>query len=129
MLTDPAVAVLARQAVDLLDPDIDVRIEPEPGADPYRWGAPAWLVWPLIDGPTASFGIWLPADLSPVEALARLLDGLSNDVSETARFWGQPFPTCPGHEHPASVAAAGDAAVVLRCPASGDVVGRIEPAV
>lgn len=120
------VAALARQAVDLLAPDIDVMVEPHPGSDPYRWGSSEWIVWPLIDG-TRSFGIWVQSSSTEVDALAHLIDGLSNGASETKRFWGEPFPRCPGHQHPALVAEIAGSAVVLRCPATKEVVAQIRP--
>jgi hypothetical protein len=124
-LTDGDVAVLSRQAVDLLGPDVDVEITPSGADDPYRWGRQSWLVWPRVDGARA-FGIRLHSGLSPAQALAALLDGLSDEVSETRRFWGEPFPRCPGHAHPARVAAeAGE--VVESCPHSAAVVARIAP--
>jgi hypothetical protein len=126
-LTDGDVAALARQAVDLLDPEIAIDLEPADSADPYRWGRHAWLVWPLIDG-TRSFGIYLSSVDTPVDALRRLLDQLASDVPETARFRGQPFPPCAaGHPHPADVAGEDEWTIVLRCPRTGEVVRRVVP--
>jgi hypothetical protein len=128
-LTDGDVATLARQAVDLLDPQIPVDVEPADSADPYRWGRDAWLVWPLVDG-ARTFGIYLYSGQSSVDALGHLVDQLSNDVSQTARFWGVAFPPClPEHPHPAVVDDEREdaAAVVLRCPRTGEVVRRVVP--
>ncbi|MEO9138731.1 MAG: hypothetical protein ABI345_06645 [Jatrophihabitans sp.] len=128
-LEDGDVAILAGQAVDLLAEDIDVRVDPVTSADPYRWGgsqAGEWVVWPLVDG-HRSFGIDVTADLTPPQALAHLLEGLSNDASETRRFWGVAFPACPGHPHQAEIAEEADE-VVLRCPKSGKEIRRIRPA-
>ena len=69
-IRDGDVALLARQAVDLLDPDLDVRIEPDAMSDPYRLARSGWTVHPLLDvRPT--FGIHLVAGMTPAEALAR----------------------------------------------------------
>jgi hypothetical protein len=126
-LTDGDVAALARQAVDLLDPEIPIDVEPADSVDPYRWGRQAWLVWPLVDAGRA-FGIYLYSEQTPVEALAHLVDQLSNDVSETERFWGQPFPPCAaGHRHPAEIDEVENSTVVLRCPRTGEVVRRLVP--
>jgi hypothetical protein len=126
-LSDPEVAVLARQAVDLLDPDVAVDIEPRGQNDPYGFGPAAWTAWPLIDG-HRSFGLGVDARMTPAEALARMIDVLSEYSSESSRFWGTAFPGClPGHVHPSDVDADGDE-VVLRCPATHEVVDRIRPA-
>jgi hypothetical protein len=127
-VTDGDVAALARQAVDLLDPEIAIEIEPADPDDPYRWGRQAWLVWPLLNG-VRSFGIYLRTGQTPVEALAHLLDQLSHDASQTARFRGRPFPPCVnGHPHPAAVRGEPDSpAVELRCPLTGEVVERVVP--
>ena len=50
-LTDPQVAALARQAVDLLDPDVGIDIAPEPGSDPYARGGYAVLTPGAADVP------------------------------------------------------------------------------
>lgn len=129
-LSDGDVATLSRQAVDLLDPQIPIDVEPADSADPYRWGRRGWLVWPLVDG-ARTFGIYLNSGQSPVDALAHLVDQLSNDVSETARFWGVAFPPCLStHPHPAVVDdddRADAAAVLLRCPHTGEVARRLVP--
>jgi hypothetical protein len=70
-LTDGDVAALARQAVDAVDPTIDISIEPADPVDPYRWNTQAWLVWPLLDG-HRSFSVYLDSGLTPDEALDRL---------------------------------------------------------
>ncbi|HEY3738136.1 MAG TPA: hypothetical protein VGL26_11920 [Jatrophihabitans sp.] len=127
-LTAGDVAALARQAVDLLAEDVDVKLEPQSsGDDPYRMAGSTWVVWPLIDG-ERRFGIWIQSSSTAVEVLARLIDGLSNDASETTRFWGQPFPLCPGHPHPAKISETTGEVVVLRCPATKDIVAQIRPA-
>lgn len=126
-LSDPEVAALARQAVDLLDPEVEIRIEPEAAHDPYGFGSQAWLVSPLLDGlANPGFGIYVYGNMTPVQALARLIDGLGN-ASESDRFWGEPFPPCPGHPHAAAVSEEGED-VVLRCPDTREVIDRIQPA-
>jgi hypothetical protein len=131
-LSDPEVAALARQAVDLLDPGIEIRIEPEAAHDPYGFGSRAWRVSPLIDGPAnPGFAIVVYSNMTPVQALARLIDGLDN-ASESDRFWGKAFPACPGHAHDAHVVEEADAdgdVVLLRCPSTGEIVDRIRPAI
>ena len=124
-LTDGDVALLARQAVDLLDPDVDVRIEPAPLTDPYRLAPAAWTVRPLLDvRPT--FGIAITAGMTRAGALARLLGGLSDGVAESPRFWARVFPTCGDHPHAASAVADGDE-VAIRCPETGEQRARVSP--
>lgn len=124
-LSDGDVAALARQAVDLLGPDIAIDLEPDAGDDPYRRGPRSWLVYPLIDK-SRFFGIHVESGATPADSLAHLLDQLSENAGETERFWGLAFPPCPVHPHPAAVSAEGDA-VVLSCPDTGAEVGRIRP--
>ena len=121
-LTDGDVALLARQAVDLLDPESAVHIDPADPVDPYRLGSQSWLVR------TPVAGVYVSAADSAAEVLARLIDQMSEYGSESAPFWGRAFPACPGHRHPAQVAVDG-AEVVLRCPQSVHEVARIRPAV
>jgi hypothetical protein len=123
-LSAPEVAALARQAVDLLDPDVAIEVEPDSGDDPYRFGASSWMVWPLLDGDRA-FGVYLDSTMTPATALARLVDALS-EASESRRFWGVAFPACPGHAHEATVGADADV-VVVTCPSTGAVITRIRP--
>jgi hypothetical protein len=66
-LTDGAVADLARQAADLVGDDVAVRIRPPANDDPYRWGGHGWLV-----EIGAEVEVWIPAEASPDEALAKL---------------------------------------------------------
>ncbi|HET6877256.1 MAG TPA: hypothetical protein VFH38_06990 [Jatrophihabitans sp.] len=124
-LSDGDVAVLARQAVDLLSAEAAIDIEPVAGDDPYRWGPSAWLVWPLVDG-RREFAVRIDSGQAAAEALAQLIDRLGEYVSEAPGFWGQAFPVCPGHPHPAEVAVDG-VDVVLRCPDTGREVRRIAP--
>jgi hypothetical protein len=124
-LHDGDVAALARQAVELLAPDIDIAIDPEAGADPYRFGAPSWEIWPLVDG-RRSFGVHVLATDAPAPVLARLVDAMSENVSETSRYWGVAFPACPGHPHPADVEVDG-AEVTLTCPGTGAEIARLQP--
>ena len=133
-LTDADVAMLARQAVDLLAPDIGIDIAPgEPDGPTDPPSTREWQVYPRIDD-TGRFGIWLTNGMTHVGALGLLIDGLSNDASETSRFWGKPFPVCPGHRHPTSVEYPWDGqqpadAVIFRCPATHEVIAQIRPAI
>src|SRR6476620_6563816 len=43
-LSDGDIAALAREVVDRVDPDLDVRIEPADPVDPYRFETAAWVV-------------------------------------------------------------------------------------
>lgn len=65
-LSDGDVAVLAREAVDQLDPDLDVRIEPADPVDPYRRERQAWTV---SAGGASSY---ITADMTAEQALAKL---------------------------------------------------------
>jgi hypothetical protein len=44
-ISDGDVAALARAAVDRIDPDLEVRIEPADPVGPYRWESAAWTVY------------------------------------------------------------------------------------
>lgn len=65
-LTDGDVARLARDVVDLRDPDLDVHITPADPVDPYRFGAAAWTV--SAGGRTT----YLHAGMTPEDARAKL---------------------------------------------------------
>jgi hypothetical protein len=123
-LSEGDVAVLARQAVDLVSADIEIEIAPDAIDDPYRRGPASWVVWPRIGG-HRSFGVYVESNSTPVQALGRLIDAMS-DASETERLCGHPFPACPGHEHATSVGGQGEV-VILTCPETGAVVRRIRP--
>jgi hypothetical protein len=69
-LTDGDVAELAREAVDLRDPDLDIRIEPADPVDPYRWGVGAWTV---TAGGASSY---ILSSMTPEDALAQLIADL-----------------------------------------------------
>jgi hypothetical protein len=125
-LTDGDVALLARQAVDLLDPDIEISIEPEDPVDPYRFGHQAWLVQPVLDA-HRRFGARIQSTDSPVAALGLLLEHLAEHSGASELFRGRLFPPCPGHDHPADIEVE-DQEVVLRCPDTGEAVARIRPA-
>jgi hypothetical protein len=119
-LTDGDVAVLARQAVDLFDPEIAINIEPADPVDPYRFGANSWRV---VAGPAT---VHVSSADSAAEVVAQILDQLSEYGSETERSWGRAFPPCPGHPHPADIIIE-EPVVVLRCPDTDEVVARIRP--
>lgn len=124
-LTDGDVALLARQAVDLLDPDIEIAIEPEDPVDPYRFGHQAWLVRPVLDD-HGRFAARIQSTDSPVAALALLLEHLADHSGASALFRGRAFPPCPGHDHPADIEVEDDL-VLLRCPETDEVVTRLRP--
>jgi hypothetical protein len=65
-LSDGDVAALARAAVDRIDPDLDVRIEPADPVDPYRWETAAWIVR------VGSGSSYLVASMTQQEALDKL---------------------------------------------------------
>jgi hypothetical protein len=114
-LHDGDVARLARQVVDLLDPTLDIRIDPASMYDPYRRGQQRWRV--VV--PTAHGEVTIPvaATMSPVDAVEALLDGVRNSH--------HPFPPCrPGHDHPSRLAEARDGAPALICPQTAEVVVR-----
>jgi hypothetical protein len=71
-LSDGDVAELAREAVDWIDRDLDVRIDPADPVDPYRWGAAAWTV---TAGAATSY---ITADMSADDALAKLIADLAS---------------------------------------------------
>lgn len=129
-LTDGQVAALAEQAAELLPVHPAVRITPDPAHDPYRWGVAAWIVHFDLDGESEGGSLHVGVDgrETAAAALATMLGQLSEYASETGALWGRPVPACPGHPHPALV-EAGDDDVLLRCPQTGEVVDRIEPAV
>jgi hypothetical protein len=66
-LTDGDIAALARQVVDTIDPDLDIRIEPADPVDPYRFGDTA--AWTVSAGGASSY---VTAALSEGEAVAKL---------------------------------------------------------
>ena len=69
-LSDGDVAMLAREAVDRIDPALDVRIAPADPVDPYRRERQAWTV--SAGGSTT----YLTADMTAEQALARLTSDL-----------------------------------------------------
>jgi hypothetical protein len=125
-LTDGAVAALARQAADLLGPDLQVQVSPAADDDPYRWGGlgSGWTVRIFAD---AVVEVWIPRDGSPTSALHSLIERL-DEVSESSARWGEVVPRCPGHAHPPRIDIDGED-VVLRCPDDGAIVQRIAPVV
>jgi hypothetical protein len=70
-LSDGDVAALAERAAISAPAPVTVRIEPDSGDDPYRWGAHFWTVhFQTADGDTAS--VRLAAEDSENDAGARL---------------------------------------------------------
>lgn len=70
-LSDGDVAELARAAVDRIDPDLEVHIEPADPVDPYRWEAAAWTVHA---GGASSY---LVASMTEGQALDKLVHDLT----------------------------------------------------
>lgn len=70
-LSDGDIADLARAAVDRIDPDLDVRIEPADPVDPYRWETAAWIVR------AGSASSYVVASMTWHEALDRLVRDLA----------------------------------------------------
>lgn len=124
-LSDGDVAILAGQAVGLLDADVTTTIEPADPVDPYQRRTNAWTVWPRFE-PHKTLGIRVRASWTPADALARMITALSQYVGQTSTFWAHTFPICPGHEH-ASEIAVEDGDVVFTCPVTHGEVGRVHP--
>jgi len=70
-ITDGDVAALARAAVDRVDPDLEVRIEPADPVDPYRWETASWIVY------AGSASSYLVASMTEDEALEKLTRDLA----------------------------------------------------
>lgn len=69
-LSDADVAALAREAVDVRNPDLDINIVPADPVDPYRLGTQAWTV---SAGGASSY---ITASMSSEAALAKLIADL-----------------------------------------------------
>ena len=77
-LNDGDVAALAERAAARIAGPVEVRIEPDPGNDPYRWGSHYWLVH-VHAGEGRQVTVRLAAEDTEGEADARLaaaVDGL-----------------------------------------------------
>jgi hypothetical protein len=70
-ISDGDVAALARAAVDRIDPDLEVRIEPADPVDPYRWENAAWTVY------AGSASSYIVASMTEEEALEKLTRDLA----------------------------------------------------
>jgi hypothetical protein len=70
-ISDGDVAALARAAVDRIDPDLEVRIEPADPVDPYRWENAAWTVY------AGSASSYLVASMTEEEAREKLTRDLA----------------------------------------------------
>jgi hypothetical protein len=86
----------------------------------------------FTDRPSGEVLASVPITLNVAEAelLWSLVDGLSDVVPRSWRYWGRPFPECDAHSHPARVrmhlAEDGEPiGVALRCPWDDHVVGVI----
>lgn len=120
-LTDGDVAALARQAAALVGPDVVATVSATARTDGLS--GRAWEVDLL-----GLVALEVLEDTPGAEVLARLVDQVTEYGTEQPRLWGQAFPPCPGHRHPAGVDVAGSD-VVMRCPATGAEVGRVTPVV
>ena len=70
---------------------------------------------------------WLPWADDEEEATVQLADRLQDDVLD--ELWGQAWPACRGHEHPARPCAI-DGKAVWVCPTTGDIlwaIGSVRP--
>jgi hypothetical protein len=65
-ISDGDLAVLARAAVDRIDPELEVRIEPADPVDPYRWETAAWTVH------AGSASSYIVASMTEGQALEKL---------------------------------------------------------
>jgi hypothetical protein len=70
-ISDGDIAALARAAVDRIDPDLDVHIEPADPVDPYRWEFRAWTVH------AGSASSYIVASMSEQEVLDKLARDLT----------------------------------------------------
>ena len=77
-LSDADVAALAREAVDLRNPDLNINIVPADPVDPYRWGTQAWTV--SAGGATS----YITASMTSDEAVAKLVADLGTPERESA---------------------------------------------
>jgi len=124
-LTSGEVAALAGQATGFVPATTDVHIAPHTDDDPYRWGSASWQVRFVPEG-GGSVSLVVSADGSAAEALARMLDQLSEYGPEQGALWGQAIPACPGHRHAARVEVDGGE-VVLVCPDTQEPMLRVQP--
>ena len=72
-ISDGDIAALARAAVDHIDPDLDVRIEPADPVDPYRWETAAWTVY------AGSACSYIVASMTKEQALEKLVQDLAGE--------------------------------------------------
>jgi hypothetical protein len=84
-LSDGDVAALADQAADRLAGRVEVRIQPDSGDDPYRWGTHSWLVhFAVGPGEERTAVVRLSAQDSEQEAAARLAGAVDSLIDRTA---------------------------------------------
>jgi hypothetical protein len=82
-LSDGDVAVLAEQAAESIGGWVNVRIEPDSGDDPYRWGERFWIVhFETAPGNGPSVTVRLAADDSEANAAARLGEAVKRLVPD-----------------------------------------------
>jgi hypothetical protein len=73
-ITDGDIVALAREVVDRIDPELDIRIEPVDPVDPYRWEENR--AWTVHAGSASSY---IMASMTRSEALAKLARDLTPD--------------------------------------------------
>lgn len=116
-LTEADVVAAGNVALRLLD-------LPERAEFDHEYDQSVFVSTRLPDGETvvSSNGIFRHG--SPVDAVTAVLDGITNDISETTTFYGIAFPRCPGHAHPAEYGATGNE-FWTRCPQTGAEIRRV----
>ncbi len=80
------------------------------------------LPYSFVDPDGSSHGTSFPSIDDIEEATVALANPFQDDVLEF--LWGQAWPPCPGHSHPAEPALV-DSYAVWRCPYTGDPVALI----
>lgn len=117
-LTFHDVDSLARQALDLLDPEAALAIEQTPRNNAYVFpqatgGDQGWwrITATIAPGNSAVFSV--DPGLAAAPALAEMITHLAAACQH--EFRGRAFPECSGHTHAAQVEVDGDV-VVLACP-------------
>lgn len=117
-LTDDEIVAAGDAALRLMDLPETASLAPESEPDFV------FLACELPGGEEilTSNGIW--RDESAVDAAIQVLDGITNDISETATFPAIAFPRCPGHAHPAGYGSE-CRELWLRCPVTGSEFRRV----
>jgi hypothetical protein len=113
------VTALTTVLADLQPPD------PVPLAFGWSWGADDELptLWIQETTDDSITGFSFPHSEHET-LLERFAEQLQDGLSEGSGAWAEPRPRCPGHPHPASVAARRGTAW-WRCPADGRWLARV----